>query len=162
MANEHSWFADSATLTVSDTSGTNPTTVAVLKGCEFTPRFEIVELYGMESIKRRAVAKHSLKVDVSVKYAMWDPASDYIMWSVLNGSFSTTATTGVNDSAGSRNKCALFKIVATVKDTESLTHTITITATDVYFDSVPFALTEHEYIVRDMKGTAGDITIAYS
>lgn len=157
-----SWFADSATLTIASTTGANPTTVAVLKGVEITPAFEIVELYGMESVKRRAVAKHSLKVDVSVTYAMWDPDADYILWSFLNGDFATTATTGVNDNAGNRNKNALFQIVATVKDTETLTDTLTITCDDVYFESVPFAMTEHEFIVRDLKGTASDITLAYT
>lgn len=159
---DSSWFADSATLTIADEDGNNPTTVAVLRGVEITPRFEIVELYGMESIKRRAVAKHSMKVDVSVRYAMWNPDADYIFWSFLNGDFATTATTGVNDSAGNRNKNALFKITATIKDTETLGETLTLVADDVYFESVPFAMTEHEFIQRDLKGTAADFTATYS
>jgi len=157
-----SWFADSATLTIADSTGGNPTTVAVLKGVEITPSFEIVELYGMESVKRRAVARHTFKVEVSVTYAMWDPDADYILWSFLKGSFATTATTGVDDTACNRNKNALFQIVATVKDTEACTDTITLTCSDVYFESVPFSMTEHEFISRDLKGTAADLIVAYS
>jgi|WetSurMetagenome_2_1015567.scaffolds.fasta_scaffold01555_16 hypothetical protein len=144
-----SWFANSALLTVATSSGAAQT-VAVLKGFEMTPKFEIVELYGMEKLTRAAVARHSQKVDVSCKYAAWDPAADQILTEFQ------AATTG-ND----KNKCGLFTIVATVKDVTNA-HTLTMTAIDVYFDSVPFAFTENEFIVRDLKGTAADYTIVQS
>jgi hypothetical protein len=158
-----SWFADSAVLTIRDTTGTttNNVPVAILQEVEFTPSFEHVELYGMESIKRAAVAKHSMKVNVTAKFAAWDPQKDYIMWSVLNGTFTTTSTTGVNDSGAYRNKEALFCLVATVTESTNAASTLTITATGVYFTEVPFKLTQHEFIVRDLKGTASDISFVY-
>jgi hypothetical protein len=93
---------------------------------------------------------------------MWDPAADYILWSFLSGEFATTAATQVDDTDDNRNRNALFQIVATVKDTETGTHTITLTCEDVYFESVPFSLTEHEFISRDLKGTAADFSVVYS
>jgi hypothetical protein len=102
-----------------------------------------------------------MKVDVSCKFAMWDPTADTIGWSILNGSYTGTATTGVNDAAGQRNQVAMFTIVATVHDTANL-NTMTLTASNVYFDSLPLSLTENEFIVRDLKGTASDITVVYA
>jgi hypothetical protein len=164
-AGNTSWFANSAALVVIplNSAGAPQTavTVGVLKGVEMTPKFEIAELYGMESIKRRAVQRYNMKVDVSCKFAMWDPTADTIGWSILNGSYLATATTGVNDGSGQRNQVAMFTIVATVKDTANL-NSMTLTATNVYFDSLPLSLTENEFIVRDLKGTASDITVVYS
>lgn len=160
--NTKAWFADSAVLTVYATSGANPIPVAILQECEFTPSFEHVELYGMESIKRQAVAKHSMKVTVSAKFGAWDPTKDYMMWSILNGNFTTTSTTGVNDGGTYRNKEALFMIQAVVTESTDAASKLTITATDVYFTELPFKLTQHEFIIRDFKGTASDVTFVYS
>jgi hypothetical protein len=65
----------------------------------------------------------------------------------------TGATTGNN-----KNKCGLFTIVASVLDVTG-TKTMTMTAIDVYFDSVPYAFSENEFMVRDLKGTAKSYTI---
>ena len=156
-----SWFADSASLTVTSTADASPVPFAVLQEVEFTPSFEHVELYGMESVKRQAVAKHSMKVSVSAKFGAWDPSQDYLMWSILNGAFTTSATTGVNDSSANRNQEALFNVTATVKSTDGAS-TVTVKASNVYFTEVPFKLTQHEFIIRDFKGTASDVTFTYS
>ena len=155
------WFADSAQLIITDTASGNAVPVAILQECEFTPSFEHVELYGMESVKRQAVAKHSMKVNVTAKFGAWDPAKDYLMWSVLNGNFTTTSTTGVNDGSGYRNQEALFIITATVRNWLN-TATLTITATGVYFTEIPFKLSQHEFIIRDFKGTASDVSFVYT
>jgi hypothetical protein len=155
------WFADSAQLVITSTTGASPVPVAILQETEFTPSFEHVELYGMESIKRQAVAKHSMKVAVTAKFGAWDPSADYIMWSILNGAFTTSATTGVNDSGANRNQEALFNVMATVTSWDGVSK-ITLTATNVYFTEVPFKLTQHEFIIRDFKGTASDLTVAYT
>lgn len=155
-----SWFANSAALQILPVGGSTPVTFAVLKGVEMTPKFEIAELYGMESVKRRDVQKYNMKVDVTCKYAMWDPTNDVIGWSILNGSYCQTATTGVNDAAGQRNQVAMFTITATVHDSGNKSK-MTLVASNVYFDSLPLSLTENEFIVRDLKGTASDITVTY-
>jgi hypothetical protein len=145
MANT-SFFANSALLTVATSSGAIQT-VAVLKGFEMTPKFEIVELYGMEELTRAAVARHSQKVDVSCKYAAWDPSADTIMTEFQ------AASTG-----NLKNTCGLFTITATIRDVTGNV-TMTMKAIDVYFDSVPFAFTENEFVVRDLKGSAKSYTI---
>lgn len=133
-----------------------------------SPSFEHVELYGMESVMRAAVAKHSLKVKVSFKYAMWDPAVDTILNWVMTGGATTgdftadtTAVTGV-DAAANKNAVALFTITATIHPADSTTQYYAVTAHDVYFEGVPFAMTENEWIVRDLSGTAKFISIAKS
>jgi hypothetical protein len=154
------WFADSAQLLITDTASGNAIPVAILQEVEFTPSFEHVELYGMESVTRQAVAKHSMKVGVTAKFGAWDASKDYIMWSVLNGAFTTSATTGVNDGAANRNRVAQFIMTATVTNWNG-TATFTATATGVYFTDIPFKLTQHEFIIRDLKGTASDLSVLY-
>lgn len=143
-------------------------TVAALKGVDMSPSFEHVELYGMESVMRAAVAKHSLKVKVSCKYAMWDPAADTILnWVMTGGSTTedftagTAETTGLDNEAN-KNKVGLFTMSASVRPADSNTLYYTVTAHDIYFEGVPFALTENEFIVRDLSGTAKFISITKS
>jgi len=133
-----------------------------------SPSFEHVELYGMESVMRAAVAKHTLKVKVSCKYAMWDPAADTILNYVMTGGATTadftaddTATTGM-DAAANKNAVALFTMTATIHPADSTTQWYAVTAHDIYFEGVPFALTQNEFIVRDLSGTAKYIEIAKS
>jgi hypothetical protein len=133
-----------------------------------SPSFEHVELYGMESVMRAAVAKHTLKVKVSCKYAMWDPAADTILNYVMTGGATTgdftpdtTTTTGM-DAAANKNCVALFTMTATIHPADSTTQWYAVTAHDIYFEGVPFALTENEFIVRDLSGTAKYIEIAKS
>lgn len=156
----YSFFANSASLEVK--AGATAVTVAALKGVTMTPRFEIVDLYGMESALRQAVVKHSMKVDVECKYAMWDPDTDNIMAAVLMGDAqATTNPATINDTATYRNTLGLFTITATVKDT-TLAKTLTATAWDVYFDSVPFEFNENEFMVRNLKGTAKSFSLYHA
>jgi hypothetical protein len=122
----------------------------------------------MESVMRAAVAKHSLKVKVTCKYAMWDPSADTILNYVLTGggttgdfTADTTTTTGV-DAPANKNCVALFTLTATIHPADSTTLYYSVTAHDVYFEGVPFAMTENEWIVRDMSGTAKFISIQKS
>lgn len=133
-----------------------------------SPSFEHVELYGMESVMRKAVAKHSLKVKVTCKYAMWDPATDAILNYVMTGgatptAFATddTAVTGI-DAPANKNNVALFTITASVNPSDSQTLYLAYTAHDVYFEGVPFNMTQHEFITRDLSGTAKYISVATS
>ena len=131
-----------------------------------SPSFEHVELYGMESVMRKAVAKHSLKVKVTCKYAMWDPSSDAILNYVMTGgatpgSFTAddTAVSGL-DAPANKNNVALFTITASVNPSDSQALYLSYTAHDVYFEGVPFNMTQHEFITRDLSGTAKYITVA--
>lgn len=171
---EHAFFANSGALMVSTATGgttgdaTDEIGIAALKGVEMSPSFEHVELYGMESVQRLAVAKHSLKVKVSCKYAMWDPSADYILNYVMTGGGATTsftmdstAGTGVDNSCN-KNQVALFTMTATMNPHDSCSLYYSITAHGVYFEGVPFGMSENEFIVRDLSGTAKYITIAKS
>lgn len=142
--------------------------VGAVQGIDMSPSFEHVELYGMESVMRLAVAKHSLKVKVSCKYAMWDPAVDTILNQVMTGggttgdfTADTTTTTGI-DAPANKNAVALFTMSATIHPADSTTLYYTITAHDVYFEGVPFALTQNEFITRDLSGTAKCISLQKS
>jgi len=157
-----SWFANSGTLSITATSGASPVTIAALQDIEISPTFEHVDLYGMESILLLERCKHSAKINITCKYAMWDPSADYIMWSVLNGAFTTSSTTGINDGAANRNREAKFGMTMTLKDTTTGASTLTITATNVMFEDIPFKLTQNEFVVRDLKGIATNASFTYS
>jgi len=165
---DNAWFANSGTLGIDGMgSGSFGTTlyVGALKGVEMSPSFEHAELYGMERLERRAVAKHTLKVKVSCKYAMWDAMTDAMLAYIMTGGASTStawttgtdATVGMN-SAANKNTAALFSITAVVYSADRLQH-FTLKAHEVYFEGVPYALTENEFITRDLSGTASYITI---
>ncbi len=156
----YSWFANSAALQI--LQGATAVSIAALKGVTITPRFEIVDLYGMESVLRQAVVKHSMKVDIECKYAMWDPDTDSIMAGVLMGNAAaTTNPATVDDTATYRNTLGLFTITATIKDT-TLAKTLTATAWEVYFDSVPYEFNENEFMVRNLKGTAKSFSLYHA
>jgi hypothetical protein len=153
-----SFFANSASLNM--TIGATSVTVAALKNVSFTPKYEIAELYGIESTHVRARNKYQLKVDTKVEYAMWDADLDYVMYAFLGGQY--TAPTGVatdSDAAGLRSQCPLFNITATVYNT-GRTRTITATAYNVVFAEVPFELRENEYITRNLAGSAESVSFA--
>lgn len=131
-----------------------------------SPSFEHVELYGMESVMRKAVAKHSLKVKVTCKYAMWDPSSDAILNYVMTGGATPgdftaddVAVTGL-DAPANKNNVALFTITASVNPSDNQSSVLSYTAHEVYFEGVPFNMTQHEFITRDLSGTAKYISIS--
>jgi hypothetical protein len=162
MSNQ-SWFANSAQLQV--TIGATAASVAALRNVRFVPRYEHAELYGIESTHRKAVCKYQYSVDVTCEYAMWDPSTDYILSSFINGAYlappcdTTTATDA--DTACYRSKVALFTITGTVYDTSCGT-TMTATAYNVYFPEVPaIDLTENGYMSRNLSGKAESFAYMY-
>lgn len=153
------WFANSAALQMYN--GATLVTVGAIKNVKFTPKFEIAELRGMESIKRQCVAKYNFEVDVSFEYGMWDTAADVVLWGMLQGG-NVAGSTGVgtlDDTANYRNKVATFNIVATIFDTTNAA-TLTATVYNVYFTEIPFELRENEYITRNMTGKGAAIAFA--
>jgi hypothetical protein len=155
------WFADTAQLNITDAAGANPVPVAILQDVEFSLEFEHVELYGMESILRQAVAKHSAKIPVTAKFGAWDPTKDYIMWGCMSGTNATTATVSINDSSQFRNQESLYTLTATIRNWLG-TATMTATVYGVYFTGVPFKLAQHEFIMRDLKGTGSNVAYTYA
>jgi hypothetical protein len=156
------WFANSASVQMYTDCGT-VVNMGAIKNLKFSPKFEIAELRGMESIMRKCVAKYNYEVDVSFEYAMWDPAADLVLWSMLagRGAANTTSAVGkIDDDAAYRNKVATFNITATIYDTTS-SSTITATVYHVYFTEIPFELRENEYISRNMTGKGASVEFGY-
>lgn len=155
--NRRAFFADYGTmsLTVASDDGSESTVeVAAIKGVSIAPKFEHVSLYGMERVTRVAVAKHSLAVDVSMEVAMWNPDNDSILKGVMLGHFAVASPIteeNINDPAW-KNKVARFTITAEMIDTDA-ERKVVLTATDVYFESVPYEMKEHEFISRSLSGT---------
>lgn len=161
--NRRAFFANygSMALKVASDDGSTPEVqVAALKGVSITPKFEVVTLYGMERVTRAAVAKHSLSVDVSMEVAMWNPDSDMILQGVLLGHYN--AGDQINEanlnSVEFKNKVGLFNISMDMIDTDAL-RKVTITASDVYFESVPYELKENEFISRNLSGTGKSVDV---
>lgn len=151
------WFANSASIQM--LNGATLVNVGALKNVKFTPRFEIAELRGMESIMRQCVAKYNYEVDVSFEYAMWDPSADVVLYGMLQGSnVADSLSNGtLDDTSSYRNKVATFNITATMYDTTSASKT-TATAWSVYFTEIPWELRENEYISRNMTGKAKSVS----
>jgi len=159
---EYSWFANSAQLQV--TIGGTVCPVAALKNVTMTPRYEVAELYGIESTHRKAACKYQLSVDVKCEYAMWDTAADFILSSFLAGGYaaSPTSTAATDaDAAGYRAKCALFNITATVYDSTRAKYK-TATVYNVYLNEVPDELRENEFITRNLTGKGESYAYLYS
>jgi hypothetical protein len=156
------FFANRAVLTIVGTSSSaNPSvqTIAVLKGVEITVNFEHVELYGMGSIVRQDVAKHSARVEVKIRFAKFDPtvaSSTYFPYWILNPTGTTTPSGVIEDT----NAEKLFTVVATVTGTGGLVMKATITS--VYFENVPMALPENDFVVMDFVGYGSAVTFANS
>jgi hypothetical protein len=157
------FFADYGTMTLtvaSDTGTTAEVQVAAIKGVTIAPKFEHVSLYGMERVTRAAVAKHSLSVDVSMEVAMWNPDSDAILQGVMLGHNSGTRTDITEEllnDVNYKNKVARFNIAAELIDTDGL-RKVVVTASDVYFESVPYEMKEHEFITRNLSGTGKSVS----
>jgi hypothetical protein len=152
------YFGNRGSITVAGVS-TYPgmQTLAVVKGVEINVTFEHVELYGMSSILRQDVAKHSAKVEVSIKYAKFDPtlATPAFFFYILDaantsGTFSGTIT--------DTNTEKLFTVTANWVGTGG--RKMQAIVSNVYFENLPIPMPEHDYVVIDLKGYGDGITFS--
>ena len=154
------FFGNRGTIAVVATTGSPSTqTLAVVKGVEINVTFEHVELYGMSSILRADVAKHSAKVEVSIKYAKFDPtvsSSTFFPYWILNPTGSSSPSGTIEDS----NTEKLFTVTATWNGTGGRIMKAVIT--NVYFESLPLPMPEHDFVVLDLKGYGDGITFSNS
>lgn len=147
------FFANSATAYIQ--KGGDTYTFGVLRDLEFTVAWEHVPLYGMSSIVREAVAKHSAKVDIKVKFGKFDPtlANDFI-GAIINPDTPTAGT--MQDT----NKVTDSFIIVAGVDNPAGTISFNIRATGVYFESVPvLTLTENEWVMRDFTAVGKNIVL---
>jgi hypothetical protein len=130
-------------------------TLAVVKGVEINVTFEHVELYGMSSIVRADVARHSAKVEVSIKYAKFDPTLATAAWPffILDPTNATATFTGV---IADTNTVKLFTVTANWVGTGA--RKMQAVVSNVYFESMPIPMPEHDFVVLDLKGYGDGIT----
>ncbi len=124
-------------------------TIAVTKGVEITTTFEHEELYGMDSVLRQDVAKHTASIDFKLSYASFnpDPAAAWEMDIIKpSGGYGTV---------GDSNTVYVPYVIINVLDTT--TNYEEIMLKNVYFESLPTNLAENDYIVRELTGKASDI-----
>lgn len=154
------WFANSAQLQM--VSGATIASVAALRNVRFTPKYEVAELRGIESLLRQAVAKYNYEVDVAFEFAMWDGTADIVLYSMLKGANTTqSGAAQLDDSVGYRSKVATFNITATVYD-HTRSNYFTATIYDVYFSEIPYELRENEWISRNMSGKGASMMLVYA
>jgi hypothetical protein len=124
---------------------------------EINTNFEHVELYGMGSIMRQDVAKHTAKVEVKIRFAKFDPtvaSSTYFPYWILNPTATTTPSGAIEDT----NAEKLFTVVCTNTGTGGTVMKATVTG--VYFENVPNALPENDFVVMDLTGYGSAVTYA--
>jgi hypothetical protein len=134
-------------------------TLAVVKGVELNVTFEHVELYGMSSIIRQDAAKHTAKVEVSIKYAKFDPtlASAAFPFYILDATDVDGTVTGT---IVDTNIVKLFTVTAVWTGTAG--KIMRAVVSNVYFENMPLPMPEHDFVVLDLKGYGDGITITNS
>jgi hypothetical protein len=148
------FFGNRAVVTVAGTSNPTSETVAVAKGIEVTVTFEHVELYGMGSILRQDVARHTAKVDFKLRFAKLDPTlANYFMYWQLNPSATTAPTGTIEDT----NSVKLFTV--TYKQVGTGGAIFDATISNVYFEDFPFPSPENDFVVVELTGHGSGITI---
>jgi len=109
----------------------------------------------MSSILRQDVAKHSAKVEVSLKYAKFDPtitASTFFPYWVLNPSGTANPSGTIEDT----NTEKLFTVTTNWLGTGG--RKVQAVVSNVYFENFPMPLPEHDFVVLDLKGYGDNIT----
>ena len=124
-------------------------TLAVLKGIEVTTTFEHEELYGMDSIIRQDVAKHTAGIEFKVSYAKFnpDPAAGWEM-DILK-------PTGGDGTIEDTNTVFAPYVILNILDTSTAYQEIMLK--NVYFEGLPTNLPENDYLVRELNGKASEI-----
>jgi hypothetical protein len=152
------FFGNRGTLAVVGASATPASqTLAVLKGVEINVTFEHVELYGMGSILRQDVNKHTAKVEVSIKFAKFDNTlANFWPLYILDSTASGAPAGTITDS----NVEKLWTITAVWTGTNA--QKMTAVVSNVYFENLPIPMPENDYVVLDLKGYGDGITITAS
>jgi hypothetical protein len=150
------YFANKGVLTVTGAGGATPTdqVIAIVKDVEINWSAEHVPLYGWGSIKRQAMARHSMKVDVKIGYMKFAPdasgASPWWAFYVISPSDADTST-GTEDT----NSVKYFDITADFTGENG--DTLSGKVTNVAFSNFPMKASEATWIKVDMDGQGDDI-----
>ncbi len=130
------------------------TALAVFKGVEITPKYDVAKLYGGGSILWADLARHTFRVEVKIKSAKFNTiiASGF-PYKILNNSTFDGTTTDTND-------VPVFVVVATA--TGAAGTLCKITVTDVYFESFPMSLPENDWWTVEFSGEGKSCVFANS
>ncbi|MFA6364213.1 hypothetical protein [Methanoregula sp.] len=149
VATPDTFFGNRGVITI---DGASP--VAVFKGIEITPKYDVAKLYGGGSILRQDLARHTFRVEVKIKAAKFDTiVGTSFMYSILNP---TTNDGTVLDT----NAVKTFTVVATA--TGALGTICKQTVTGVYFESIPMGLPENDWWTPEFSGEGSTCVFANS
>jgi len=151
------YFGNRAVVTLSVKGGTE-TKQLVVQDFSAELNMSIEDLYGLGSIVRQDVARHSAKVDVSFKVFKVDPLSGTEdLDKIITGGGSGTAgelSSGVNDTS----KLTLYTMkVYLDADAQSC---LTAIIDDVVFDKFPVSGDDKSWIGFEFTGTGASFKIA--
>lgn len=147
------FFANRMDLKIeNEATGSTEVTLAALHGCEIIAQAEHIEEYGMDSIKRIAVAKAKFKVEFKVKYAKFNPTVGS-WWQM--GIWKVTSA-GTDGKVCDSNDVATFKATGTIDPGGSGTK-MQIEVSGIYFPAMPLILAENQFIVHDLSGIGSDV-----
>lgn len=155
--NKTTFFANSATCYITDDTG-DTYTLGVLRDLEINVSWEHVPLYGMSSILREAVAKHSAKVDVKVKFGKFDPtiANDFFTHVINPTQWVAFGLGKMTDT----NTVETFTFSAEIRSFNTSPTKFSAIVTGCYMESLPLlTLTENEWVARDITMVGSNITI---
>ena len=159
--NTNQFFAD--TMTVNIIGGNTTYTVGTLKNTELNAKWDLKPLYGIGSIKRQAIAKKDLVVDVRCKYAKFDGQ--------LIGAIMGNNTTADQDASGGASSGRTRYQITDTTTVQTFTLQGTVTAkngsttfdayvTEVAFEGIPIVWPEGEWQNFDLVGQGDDLAIS--
>jgi len=150
------YFGNRAVVTLTPSGGTE-TKQLVVQDFSAELNMSIEDLYGLGSIVRQDVARHSAKIDVSFKVFKVDPLSgtDSLSKIITGGGVDTAGAlaTGVNDT--SKVETYTMKVYLDADATTCLTATIG----GVVFDKFPVSGDDKSWIGFEFSGTGASFKI---
>jgi len=149
---EYTYFGNRGTLTIGGE------TIAVLKGIEAKATYDVEELYGMDSIVRADVAKHTLSVEVTVSSAKFDPTLATGIGSIYGLTMLGAGTGAEVTTFTDTNAVATFSLEFTATGTGA-TYDTKVSVANVYFDALPFPRPENDFVVFELSGKGSNWTI---
>lgn len=151
------YFANKGVLTIAGQGGATPSdqVAAIVKDVEINWQVEHVPLYGWGSIKRQAMARHSLKVAVKVGYCKFAPnasgtGTPWWAFYIIAPTDGITAS-GTTDT----NTVKYFDIEALFTGENG--DTMQAKITNVAFTNFPMRASEGQWMKVDLDGEGDDI-----
>ena len=151
---ERTWFGNHGVVKFSLASA-SPTLVSIAKDLEVIATGEYEELYGLGSTVRQDVAIHTKKVTVKFKMMKFDPAA-CDLWMMLDPDHSSGSYTMADTS-----KVQLYTVTIWLDRTESNgANNIKLDVTGVYFENLPFSVSETEWIGLELSGVGSGLVLS--